>query len=408
MNRTLLVARREFRQRIRTRGFLISALLTPLILLTVGLFAGRGAANSQAAAAVEPAAPSDPIGYVDQADLIHVLPDSMPDDLLRSFADIEAADAALARAEIAAYYIIPPAYRETGEVRWVGEDLPLAPPDTRWIDDLLLANLLADVEPDIRLQIRRPFNAKGLLVASTDSEGTGMQDNALNLLPLMVALVIIMPLFTGGGYLFQSLVQEKSSRVMEVLLLSLRPHQLLTGKLLGLGALTAAQYLIWLAMGLIGLLVIGDDLTEALTAINLSGTELLLLLLYALGGFALYAALMAGMGAMTPNIESNRAWVFIISLPMILPIYLWAAIVAAPNGPLAVTLSLIPFSAPVAMLMRISATTVPGWQVGVSLLLLALTAAGIIGLMARLFRAQTLLSGESFSLRRLWGAVSAS
>ena len=66
-----------------------------------------------------------------------------------------------------------------------------------------------------------------------------------------------MPLFTGGGYLFQSLVQEKSSRVMEVLLLSLRPNQLLTGKLLGSGALTAVQYLIWLTVGLIGLLIIG-------------------------------------------------------------------------------------------------------------------------------------------------------
>jgi ABC-2 type transport system permease protein len=93
---------------------------------------------------------------------------------------------------------------------------------------------------------------------------------------------------------------------------------------------------------------------------------------------------------------------------MILPIYLWAAIVAAPNGPLAVTLSLVPFSAPVAMLMRISATTVPAWQVGVSLLLLGLTAAGIIRLIARLFRAQTLLSGESFSLRRLWRALETS
>ena len=405
MNRTLLVARREFRQRIRARGFLISALLTPLILLAISLFSGRGAANSQTAAVVEPAAPSDPIGYVDQADLIRVLPDSMPDDLFRSFVDVKAADVALARAEIAAYYIIPPSYRKSGEVRWVGEDLPLAPPNTHWIDEMLLANLLAKVEPDIRLQLRQPFNVNGLLVASTDSEGADVQDDTLNWLPLVVALVIIMPLFTGGGYLFQSLVQEKSSRVMEVLLLSLRPHQLLTGKLLGLGALTAVQYLIWLSVGLIGLLVIGLELPEALAAINLSGTELLLLLLYALGGFSLYAGLMAGMGAMTPNIESNRVWIFIISLPMILPIYLWAAIVAAPNGPLAVTLSLIPFSAPVAMLMRITATTVPGWQVGVSLLLLALTAAWIIGLMARLFRAQTLLSGESFSLRRLWGAL---
>ncbi|MEJ2067961.1 MAG: ABC transporter permease, partial [Deltaproteobacteria bacterium] len=98
-------------------------------------------------------------------------------------------------------------------------------------------------------------------------------------------------------------------------------------------------------------------------------------------------------------------WVFIISLPMMIPVYLWMAIVNAPNGPLAVALSMIPFSAPVAMLMRMTTTAVPKWQLITSLVLLLLTGVGMLWLIARLFRVQTLLSGESLSLRRFKAAL---
>jgi ABC-2 type transport system permease protein len=103
--------------------------------------------------------------------------------------------------------------------------------------------------------------------------------------------------------------------------------------------------------------------------------------------------------------EGGRSWVLLIAIPMMIPIYLWTAIVSAPHSPLAVSLSLIPFTAPVAMLMRMTSTAVPGWQIGLSLLLLALTSAGTIALMARLFKVQTLLSGEAISFRRIWSVL---
>jgi ABC-2 type transport system permease protein len=126
---------------------------------------------------------------------------------------------------------------------------------------------------------------------------------------------------------------------------------------------------------------------------------------YALGGFLLYAALMAGIGALAQDVESSRAWIFIITLPMTLPIYLWMGITSSPHGPLATILSMIPFSSPMTMLMRMTSTVVPGWQIGLSLALLLLTGVGMIWLMGRLFRVQTLLSGESISLQRVWSAL---
>ena len=206
-------------------------------------------------------------------------------------------------------------------------------------------------------------------------------------------------------WLLGSLAQEKSSRVMEILLVSLRPRQLLTGKLLGLGALTLVQYAIWGAIALLALVVTGHDAARLLSGISLSAGEVLLAVPYALGGYALYAGIMAGIGAVAPDMESSRAWIFIISLPMLIPFYLWTVIVSSPNSSLATALSLIPFSAPLTMLMRMTSTTVPTWQIGASLILLVTTGIGMIWLMARLFRVQTLLSGEPLSLRRMWSAL---
>jgi ABC-2 type transport system permease protein len=225
------------------------------------------------------------------------------------------------------------------------------------------------------------------------------------MLPMLVTIAVMIPLFTSGSYLFQSLAQEKSNRVMEVLLVSLRPWNLLAGKLLGLGALALVQYASWAAIGVLALALTGQGAGQLLSGVNLSTAEAVWIVPYALGGFLLYAGLMAGIGALAPDVEGSRAWIFVISLPMMVPIYFASLIVSAPNGPVAVVLSLFPFSAPVAMLMRLTSTGVPTWQLGASLVLLLLGGFLTVWLMARLFRVQTLLSGESLSLSRMWAAL---
>jgi ABC-2 type transport system permease protein len=271
---------------------------------------------------------------------------------------------------------------------------------------ILLRNLFPHSTAEQVARYRWPFNQTGPTVVNLSPEGkiSGGSENMV--LPFILALVVMLPLFTSGSYLLQSLAREKSNRVMEILLVSLKPRQLLTGKLLGIGALTLIQYLGWAAIGVLAFIVSGMDASRWLADIHLSLGEVALLLPYALAAFILYAGLMAGIGAMAPNLESSRSWVFVLSLPMLFPIYVWGSIIASPNGPLAVALSLIPFSSPVAMLMRLTRTVVPMWQIIVSITLLAMTDVLVVWLMARLFRVQTLLSGESLSLRRVWTALS--
>lgn len=416
MRNTLIVALREFKQRVTSRAFLMGAIGTPLILLAISLFTGAftpETGENPLEDVSEARESGDTIGYVDQAGLIDEVREPVPAaefsaDLFRAYAEIEAAEEALAQGDIAAYYVVPPDYRETGEVRRVSPRFPTAPPDTELFKWLLISNLLPGKETAQIRTLRWPFGGGSPAFVSLSPESGAEEEGSGNtMLPFAATIAVIIPLYTGAGYLFQSLTQEKSNRVMEILLVSLRPRQLLTGKLIGLGALTLVQYAIWIVIGVVAMTVTGQGPARVFSAISLSGREALLVVPYALGGFGLYAAVMAGIGALSPDMESSRAWLFVLTLPMMIPIYLWQPIASHPDGALATALSLFPPSAPVAMLMRMTASAVPTWQFGVGLSLLLVSVVGTIWLMARLFHAQTLLSGESLSLRRFWAALTA-
>lgn len=400
MRKLLLVGWREFRQRVKSRGFVISSILIPLFFIIFWAVAGVSGPETVETQAEEPVEPVQyTIGYVDQADLIESIPQPIEPGSVREFSSVDLAASALRTGEIQAYYVIPPDYRQSGELRRVSPELPTTPPDIEIFNWILVSNLIPGVTPKEAARLQMPLGPGDVnFVDLTTSVENGA--GGLPILPFLVTIAIMMPLFTSGGYLFQSLIQEKSNRVIEILLVSLRPTSLLGGKMLGLGLLILVQYAIWAAIVGIALLVTRQDPVGILSGVDITAGELLLMVPFALGGFILYAGVMAGIGALSSDTESSRTWLFVISLPILIPIYLWSPIVNDPNGALATVLSLIPFSAPVAMLLRMTSSLVPPWQLAASLLLLLLTGVGVVWLMARLFRAQTLLSGESFSLQR--------
>lgn len=407
MSKTGLIARREFLQRVRSRGFILSTVSTPLILIVISLMTG--------VLVVEPGRGDDDlagrtaavVAYVDEADFVQQVPVDLAVQVV-AYTQAEAA-AALAVGTIDAYYVIPPDYRTSGDVQRISSRMRFGSSDQTLINALLTANILPDAGEEEVRRLRNPFGGGLAFVHVSTNADVEADVDDFSMLPFIVTMAIMLPLFTSGGYLLQGLTQEKSNRVMEMLLLSAQPRQLLLGKLFGLAALTLVQYLVWALLG--GLVFVplalqsGGGYADIQRGVQFDPVELALVIPYALGGYLIYAALMAGVGALSRDLENSRGWVFVISLPVMIPIYLWSFIVNLPNSALAVALSLFPFSTPVAMLMRMTATTVPPWQIGLSLLLLFVTAAGTVWLMARLFRAQTLLSGEAFSLPRAWAAL---
>jgi ABC-2 type transport system permease protein len=118
-----------------------------------------------------------------------------------------------------------------------------------------------------------------------------------------------------------------------------------------------------------------------------------------------YASLMAGVGALVPNLKEASQLTTVVILPMIVPLMFISALIRTPDSPLSVFLSLFPLTSPVSMMTRLSATVVPFWQIGISILLLAATALLLVRASAKLFHAQNLLSGQTLSVRNFVRAL---
>jgi ABC-2 type transport system permease protein len=209
----------------------------------------------------------------------------------------------------------------------------------------------------------------------------------------MLFYIIIL---SAASLLLSSVAKEKENRTMEILLATVTPQQLLSGKIIGLGLLGLLQVVVWVGTGRI-LLARGATTFNLSQAFQLPPSFLFWGLLFFLLGYAVYASLMAGLGALVPNLREATQATILVIFPLIIPIVLLSVLIQQPNGTLAVVLSLFPLTAPVAMMTRLAAGSVPLWQTVLSAVLLAITAVLIVRSVARMFRAQTILSGQPFS-----------
>jgi ABC-2 type transport system permease protein len=188
---------------------------------------------------------------------------------------------------------------------------------------------------------------------------------------------------------------------MEVLMSSMTPTQLLAGKVLGLGLVGLVQMALWLGSALTALNFIPAGVSLGVVTVEAVAVGLAFFLL----GYFIYASLMAGLGALMPGSREAAQYTFFIILPMFVPLYLNTAIALEPDGPLATALSIIPFTSPVAMVMRMVSTDVPAWQIALALALSAVTVAAVIWVVSRIFRAQSLLSGSKPTVREIVAAL---
>jgi ABC-2 type transport system permease protein len=219
--------------------------------------------------------------------------------------------------------------------------------------------------------------------------------------PFAICLLFVMVLITASSYLMQTVTTEKENRVMEVLMSSASPTQLLVGKVLGLGLLGFIQLALWLGSALS---IVNNPIVASYIGV-VPASAVFWSVAYFVLGYFIYACLMAGLGALMPGTKEGSQFVFFITLPLLIPMYLNSAINKEPGGPLATALSLFPLTSPVVMPMRLVGGTVPATHLLIGLVLLFLTMLGVIWLTARLFRAQSLLAGTRPTLRQLAAAL---
>jgi ABC-2 type transport system permease protein len=226
----------------------------------------------------------------------------------------------------------------------------------------------------------------------------------IKFLPVGIMAIIYISIVTGGSYVLRLVSSEKDSRVMEILLLSASPNQLLTGKVLSYCLLGFFQVLTWLSAVYL-VFRIGGSTLNLPAGFSLPVSLIVWGLVFFVLGYILYAVIMAGAGALTPKLSQYTSVYFIVSAPLFISYFLSIILAMNPHSTLAVFLSIFPLSAPIMMITRLTVGGVPIWQPLAAAGLTIIMAILIMRAVARMFRAQALLSGQPFSVRRYMNAL---
>ena len=400
MKKIKVVMLNEIITQISRRSFWIITLSAPLmgalILVIVGAI-NRNAEFSEAlSGVVNNPVETRPEGFVDPGGLIRAIPEGFPQGVLLQYPDEASASAALVAGDISAYYLLPADYVNEGKIFFVAENYNLLETGSErsgmfnWVVDV---NLLGG-DANLTSLANGPFRVDQISLAPISEPEVDESNPMAYWMPYAVAFLFYMIIIITASLLLSNISREKENRVIEILLNSVTPTQLMTGKIIGLGLTSLFQVAILLVSGyfLVNLsgtaisLPVGFELPPSILAWGI---------LYFLLGYAVYASLMAGVGALAPNMREGSQLTIVVMLPLIIPLFFSSSVfMTEPNGTLATAISLFPLSTPVAMMSRLAAGGVPWWQPPLAAVLLALTAVLVVRSVAGMFRAQTLLSGQ--------------
>lgn len=342
-------------------------------------------------------------GYVDPGGLIRLLPEGTPPDLLIAYPDENAAAQALADGKIAGYYLLPVDYVQTGEIIYTSADYnPIAAQGNSAQFEWILQYNLLEGDALLASLAYGPVEVKQVSLAP---EPQREEDNPLTyFLPYGVTMIFYIVILSAASLLLSSVSKEKENRILEILMVSVTPRQLLAGKIIGLGIVGLLQVGFWVGTGRI-LLAAGKITFNLPDVFQLPPSFLVWSLVFFLLGYAVYASLMAGLGALAPNLREASQVTIVVIMPLIVPMFLINMLIEAPNGIGSTILSLFPLTAPVAMMTRLAAGGVPLWQPVLAAVLLAITALLVVRAVAGMFRAQTLLSGQPLNARIFFKAL---
>jgi ABC-2 type transport system permease protein len=405
MNKTFKVLKNEFIITVTRRSFILTLFLVPLVSLVITLFvsgANSGSSNilnqilsSPQQKAIE--------GYVDESGLIRLIPDWLDKTTMKAFSDQASARQALQSGAITGYYVVLKNYILDGKVLYVRNDFnPLSNTSQSQVFDTLLRYNLLNGNQSLAAMIDYPLK---LQTVSLVSEPQREQSNPLTFfLPYIVTMLFYIVILTAASLMLNSVTTEKQSRVIEILMVSITPTQMLAGKIIALGLVGLLQTVVWMGAGY-GMLLLGKTSFNLSSAFQLPISVLIWGVIFFILGYALYASFMAGVGALVPNLREASQATTVIIIPLIIPLILLNVLINDPNGTISTILSLFPLTSPVTMMTRLSAANVPVWQPFLAAAILALTAYLVVRAVAGMFRAQTLLEGQTFSLRVFFNAL---
>jgi len=397
MNKTLLIFRHEFRHMIKRKGFIILTLIVPVLaLIGIGVF--------QLVSTDEPPlVETVTIGYVDEAGGFDQYTTQGYIELVR-FDTPGDATAALINGDVAEYFVIPSDYLLTGVInRYTLErQLETPPAIATGIKNFLTSNMLADKVPlETVYRIEYPLDLVTTRLTETGEVATEQGGYENVMIPFIFGLLLALSLQASTVYLVQGLGDEKESRLIEVLLSSVSPRQLLTGKVLGLGAAGLVQVVVWLASLPLLLNLASSTIGGFFSAIQLPANFLVLGIVYFILGYSLFAALSAGVGAISPSVREGQQLSMIYAMLVYVPLWFASLMFIFPNSPIWTVLTIFPITAPIAVMLRLGVADIAVWELAASLAVLVLSIILVMFLAIKAFRVYLLMYGK----RPSWGEI---
>ncbi|MBE6197962.1 MAG: ABC transporter permease [Rikenellaceae bacterium] len=431
-----LIVGREFRERVYKKSFIITTILMPLLMILMG------AAPTLIMEFVDGS--TKKIAVIDESGL--VAPRLVSDEELV----FELSDKDLQQALIATSQD-----EESFGVLHIGKDIVENPNDARLYttssSSLVIEETIADqIEKVIESERLKAYNIENideilekvkasvhLTTFRTDKEEDSAATSAVasSLIGMLLGFLLYFILAIYGSMVMQSVIDEKSSRILEVMVSTVKPFEMLMGKILGIAAVAATQVLVWGVLIVLFSSVIlpaimpenildsvqqvqaGADVSALATQQDLSPEMLTAMaslldtghlamiigtvLLYLIGGFLLYASLYAAVGASVDQAQDAQQLTTIITLPIIVSFIVTMMVMKDPNSPVVFWCSMIPFTAPIVMVARIP-SGIPAWEIATSLALLYATFTLCVWGAAKIYKIGIFMHGAKPTIRDMW------
>ena len=398
MHNVLLIARREYLERVRTKGFLIMTILIPLLMgggLVGSVLMTKNTKSDSHIVVVSydlqlaQDLQKELQNGQDSAMMVNII--APPSANTRPSLDRELKDKS-----IDGYLWIRSPERANG--RPAVEYKPRSSADLATRETLQGALRTVLMRENLQRQGMTAQEVGALMhPVELNSSATGEADNTtanyVGVIVLFLLMYFVIMLY--GMNVARSIIEEKTSRVFEVMLATIRPGELMAGKMLGVGSVGLTQVTVWLAAGFIlSSTSLVAHYMGAGAHVHLSPMQIVFFIIYFLLGYMLYSSIAAALGAMTNSEQELQQLNMFLVLPLAICMFSLGAVVNSPDGTFATVLSLIPFCTPLLMYMRISLGHPSALQIGASIVLMMATIYAVLWVASRIYRVGILMYGK--------------
>jgi ABC-2 type transport system permease protein len=404
------IFRREYVERVKSKWFLFGTLIVPLFFLGLMLVPWLFASGREKSLKT--------IALVDETGVLHGrvaprLEEAGFTVRLAGHGTEESLRAQVLAGELGGYMVLGPEALSHGQVTFVGPQGP------GLVGGMTIRSAVAQSALEVRLgdegtreELEALLAGGAMDVRLLQEVGGGPTDGDPQFMGVFVGTMLLyMVILLYAVAVMRATMEEKTGRIAEILISSVRPGDLLLGKILGVGSVGLTQLAVWVAFGILmltlglpALLTLRPELVDPTfiaAALPGLGQAILFVALF-LGGYFLYAAVYAGVGAMCSTEEEAQQAQFPVVLLLVLPVLFLMPVMEAPNSTMAVVASFVPFFAPILMYARVGTGEVPLWQVLAALALLYLAVLAVAWVAGRIYRVGMLMQGKRPTLPELW------